>query len=148
MQVNPKLPEFNEYGLLPPGVHHTRLDEFKMKLGFNIYRQEMIRQGFLPVLKELRDKKVRCMFVDGSFVTENPLPGDVDAYVLVPARPHPLFRFISERHKAWRTLYRVHCFPAIQNEDGFGSEEYWENFFCHQRDESAKGIVALELFGG
>jgi hypothetical protein len=146
MQVECELPHFNEHGFLPPGIHHAGLEGLELKLGFNRYRKEMIRQGLLPVLKELRDKKVRSMVVDGSFVTEKPFPDDIDAYVLVPDRTHPLFRFISERHKAWRTLYRVHCFPAIQNEDGFGSENHWQDFFGHQRDESAKGIVRLELF--
>lgn len=146
MQAKRKLPEFSEHGVLPPAVHPTRLQEFKMKFGFNRYRQKMIEQGFLPVLNELRDNSVRNIFVDGSFVSEKPFPGDIDAYVLVPDRTHPLFRFIAGRHEAWRRLYGVHCFPAIQKEGGFGSEEHWKSFFGHQRDECPKGIVALELF--
>lgn len=58
MKVQPRLPEFSEYGVLPPGIHYTGLDEFKTKLGFNSCRKEMIEQGLTPVLKELRDKKV------------------------------------------------------------------------------------------
>jgi hypothetical protein len=148
MQAKRKLPEFNERGVFPPGIYPARLDEFKRRLGFNSYRQEMIEKGLLSVLNELRDKDLRRIFVDGSFVTEKPFPGDIDAYVLVPDRTHPMFRFIAERHKAWRALYRIHCFPAIQNEDGFGSEVYWKDFFGHQPDQSPKGIVALELSEG
>ena len=140
-----ELPEFNARGVLPPGLHRTRLDEFRTKLGFNPERLDMIECGLELVLAELKAHKVRQVFVGGSFVTERSLPGDIDMYVVVPDRESSLFWFVGHRSHIWQTIYRVQCFPALKRITGPGSEAYWRRWFGHEADGSPKGIVLLNL---
>jgi hypothetical protein len=138
------LPDFNERGLLPPGFHTTSIAEFKRKLGFNARRLHMIERGLEPVLRELKVRKVTQLFVNGSFVTANPDPKDIDAYVLVPGRESSLFWWVGHRSRKWGEIYGVECFPAVQGVTGPGSEAYWQELFGHQ-DGTPKGIVVLNL---
>ena len=140
-----ELPKFDARGVLPPGLHQTRIDEFRRKLGFSPERTDMIERGLEPVLNELKAQRVRQVFVGGSFVTEKSVPEDIDIYVTVPDRESSLFWFIGHRSHIWQTIYRVQCFPALRGTTGPGSEGYWRRWFGHEADGSPKGVVLLNL---
>lgn len=139
------LPDFEEGGLLPAGFHSTCFDGFRQKFGFNPHRQEMIDNGLRKVCHELKVRGVQHIFVGGSFVTQNPVPEDIDAYVLAPDMENALFWFITQRCRFWLRYYRVQCFPAIEKGTDPGSKTYWEEWFGHEEDGTPKGIVVLNL---
>jgi hypothetical protein len=71
------IPEFNDSGNLPAGIHQAIWQEVEAKLAFNERRQELL-QGMRRACESL--KMVGCprIFIGGSFVTDKELPGDFD----------------------------------------------------------------------
>jgi len=76
------IPDFNEHGYLPAGVHPASLDEIEDRFG----RQSEIRQVQMESLRWLTElaKKagVQRLIINGSFVTERLEPNDVDCVLL------------------------------------------------------------------
>jgi hypothetical protein len=77
------IPEFNERGYLPAGVHPASLDEIETRFG----QQSEVRQVQMESLRWLvelaRKAGVRRLIINGSFVTERLEPNDVDCVLLV-----------------------------------------------------------------
>lgn len=71
------LPRFDAKGQLPPGIHSVGWSEFKAAFGYNEKRQELIKGMYLALLNL---KRAGCLtvYIDGSFVTQKPDPGDYD----------------------------------------------------------------------
>lgn len=71
------LPDFNEHGYLPPGVHHSTLDEIAARFG----RQSELRRVQMESLRWLVDLARRAgierLIINGSFVTDVLEPNDV-----------------------------------------------------------------------
>jgi hypothetical protein len=80
------IPEFNDDGYLPPGIHPSTLEELDARFG---QEPEMRRAEMesLRWLVELAKKLgVLRILVDGSFVTEAWEPNDVDCVLLAGPR--------------------------------------------------------------
>ena len=84
------IPEFNETGLLPPGVHVCTLEEVKSRFG-SFHGNDRRPNLFNSLLKLLADVRRADLFVavvlDGSFVTAVSAPNDIDL-ILVLRRAH------------------------------------------------------------
>lgn len=77
------IPDWNEYGLLPEGVHDCGIDEVADRLGFNAHRQQLI-EGLRGVIGWMeRMPPAESLIIDGSFVTDKDLPGDIDAVAMI-----------------------------------------------------------------
>lgn len=140
------LPDFNDKGVLPPGVHTAALGEFADRFGFNGDRRSMIKKGLAPFLDELAEEGIRELYVGGSFVTVTRNPGDIDCYVVVTSRGHRWFTFIAESQDRWVKNHAVDCVPAILGESGVESQEYWEDLFSQRKYSGAdNGIVRLRF---
>ncbi|HEY9848533.1 MAG TPA: hypothetical protein V6D28_03675 [Leptolyngbyaceae cyanobacterium] len=72
------IPEFDENGNLPPGIHFCEWEEFKERFGTNLTRQRMIN-GLELAMTQLKAAGCRTIYIDGSFVTSKLTPGDFDA---------------------------------------------------------------------
>jgi hypothetical protein len=139
-----QLPDFNELGLLPPGLHTACFDVFRRKFGFNPKRQEMVDHGLKAVCIDLAKRgDVHRFFVGGSFVTQRLLPRNVNIYVLAPNSRNPFNWFIKLKSLEWLANYQVKCELAIQGATGPGSEHDWQHHFGHELDGTPKGIVVL-----
>ena len=79
------IPEFNDDGYLPPGVHAATLDEIAVRFG----QENELRQAQMESLRWLVDVAKRAgiqrIIVNGSFVTEAFEPNDVDCALLAGA---------------------------------------------------------------
>src|SRR6267143_6908647 len=80
------LPALNHDGLLPPGIHDCTLDE--LKVGFGNFQGNDQRPRLFARLEDFLDEArtaglVRCVLVNGSFVTSKPDPNDIDMVVVV-----------------------------------------------------------------
>jgi hypothetical protein len=75
------IPDFTEFGLLPEGIHVCTLDEAIGFLCTNPHRIQIWQglQGFLLSIAHLPEPI--GVLVDGSFVTDKPLPSDVDVII-------------------------------------------------------------------
>ncbi|HBY75709.1 MAG TPA: hypothetical protein DEG47_01565, partial [Cyanobacteria bacterium UBA11148] len=72
------IPEFDQNGNLPPGVHFCQWEEFKERFGNTLRRRRMI-DGLEVAITQLKAVGCRTIYIDGSFVTTKPDPGDFDA---------------------------------------------------------------------
>ena len=142
------IPQFNAYGLLPPGFHTTTMAELKRRFDFSPKRRSLIEDGLELVARELVGMGVLELYVDGSFVEHDPSPGDVDGYVLTGSTSKA-YREIAQRQELWLMQYRMDIWPAAADVEGEGSQSYFEQLFSHTADDSPrpKGIVKLKLRG-
>ena len=77
------IPPLDEYGLLPPGVHVATIDEVDRRFG----RESELRRVQMESLRWLVDAARRVgiagLIINGSFVTEEFEPNDVDCVLLI-----------------------------------------------------------------
>jgi hypothetical protein len=77
------IPDFNEQGYLPPGVHGATVEEIAERFG----RESELRRVQMESLRWLVDLARRAgvlsLIVDGSFVTEVYESNDVDCVLLI-----------------------------------------------------------------
>jgi hypothetical protein len=77
------IPDCNDDGYLPPGIHPATLDQIASRFG----RDSDIRQAQMESLHWLVDLArragVRRIVVNGSFVTDKLEPNDVDCVLLI-----------------------------------------------------------------
>ena len=77
------IPDFDEQGYLPAGVHPASLDEIEARFG----RQSEVRQVQMESLRWLvelaRKAGVQRLIINGSFVTERLEPNDIDCVLLI-----------------------------------------------------------------
>ena len=75
------IPELVDVGgpwkVLPPGIHLTTINVVKAVLAVNSVRERLF-DGFLQGASALAVAGCRTLYLDGSFVTEKPNPGDYD----------------------------------------------------------------------
>ena len=69
------IPEFDENGNLPPGVHWAEWSEFQERFGTTRKRQRMI-EGLASAMEQLKAAGGRTIYINGSFVTREPNPND------------------------------------------------------------------------
>jgi hypothetical protein len=139
------LPEFTEEGILPPGVHKATTTEVEEKLGFTRRRKQL-----LDGLKAASELMVRCgvsrLYLDGSFVTEKPIPGDIDGCYDVSEETdlgamYPIFP--PSAFEKSKSEFGIHMFPANTVEKGSGQP--FLKFFQKDREGNERGVVLIDL---
>jgi len=137
---------FNDKGLLPKGIHEIDLSRFEEFFGFNYKRQDMIARGLIPFLKELKSLRVQKVYLDGSFVTQEENPSDMDGYIPASMESR-LFLTIAENQSRWQEIYRMHVYAAMTDYDGEASQSWWETEFARVKHDSnrEKGFVSLNI---
>ena len=146
------VPDFDEGGFLPPGVHFCTLDEVKRRFGL-FQRSDRRPNLFNSLLGLMADVQRTDLFVavvlDGSFVTAAATPNDIDL-ILVLRRTHdwnrdPLmheYNVLSRRRLRRRPGLDV--FLAVDGDAGF---DEMVAFFGEVREhpDVRKGILRIEL---
>jgi hypothetical protein len=132
-------------GLLPPGLHPAEWTEVSARFGTNSRRRWLL-DGLYEALLELRRVKCPAAFLDGSFVTDKPLPGDYDLcwdHTTVDLTAiDPIFLDVIHPRAAQQAKYRGDLLPNVVER---GSGRLFVEFF--QVDKvtgKPKGIIALD----
>jgi hypothetical protein len=77
------IPEFQDNGYLPPGIHPATLDEIELRFG----KDSELRRVQAESLRWLVDLAARAgivrIVIDGSFITDALEPNDVDCVLLI-----------------------------------------------------------------
>ena len=141
------LPDYDENGKLPQGVHEASWGEFVTRFGNTEHRHRLL-QGLKEALQALRAAGCKRVYVDGSFVTAKEVPNDwdgcwdtdgVDLRTL-----DPLLRQFANKRAAQKAKFLGEFFPADMTEGGAG-KMFLEFFQTDKETGDAKGIVALDL---
>ncbi|MEQ9672777.1 DUF6932 family protein [Coleofasciculus sp. G2-EDA-02] len=142
------IPDFDENGNLPPGVHFCEWEEFVERFGTNALRLRLIR-GLQMAMEQLKAAGCRTMYINGSFVTIKADPGDFDAcwdreevdidYLRIHA-PRLLNHYDRAGQKA---KYGGEIFPSDQPIGNYGMDSF--ELFQQDRKYNKKGIIAIDL---
>lgn len=142
------IPEFDENGNLPPGVHWCEWEEFKERFGTNSTRRRMI-DGLELALAQLKAANCRTIYINGSFVTSKPKPGDFDAcwepedvdYDYLRKNAPKLVNNLDR--SAQKSQYKGEIFRSDQLVGDYGLTSL--DFFLRDRELNPKGIIAIDL---
>jgi hypothetical protein len=140
-------------GALPPGDHLATLEEIEARFGFTPRRLWLL-DGLRRAVRAFWAAGIEEIFIDGSFCTEKPDPGDIDGYWVEPDagvydRIDPFwidFEMISIPHlrkRKWRMWldYGVEFFihPAMQARPAVG----FPDFFRQDRAGQPRGLIRI-----
>lgn len=141
------IPAFQPDGNLPPGIHWLEWTELEARFGQTAYRRSILA-GFRDGIQQLKAAGCQRVYVDGSFVTTKPQPGDFDACWDVsgvdPNVLDPVFFDFSNHRAAQKARFLGEFFPAQLPEGGSG-RTFLEFFQADKDSGDPKGIVALDL---
>lgn len=159
------IPDLNEYGLLPTGIHDCTFSELQAKFGQNRWvadtqsasRREVLCQqrgklcaSLEAYLAELRGIGLEVeVLVDGSFVTEKPDPNDIDLIVALPA-DHDFSRPLSLQEYSLLSKRRLrengHLFDLFVVAQGDTSFQTAVRLFqmVRGRDDLTKGLLRVK----
>ena len=132
------IPELDEHGNLPPGIHRATLEEIEERFG----RSTEVRRTEIHSLRWLVDLAKRAgierLIVNGSFVADVFEPNDVDC-VLLMGRGFPRDR------QAFRELRKGLPFIHMQLVRQKEFDRLVNRVFATDRWGNAKGIVEVPL---
>ncbi len=141
------IPDFDERGNLPPGIHEATWDEIIERYGGNT-RRERLLQGLKLALDDLRAAGCQAVYLDGSFVTEKELPGDFDACWVPDGVSsddlHPSLLKLTIPRNAQKRRYGGELVISDGLSEPFGPR-YLQFFQQDGRTGQVKGIIKIDL---
>ncbi len=143
------IPEFDEHGNLPPGIHHATWTEIVTRYAISTHRRDLL-DGLLDALRSLKTAGCSLAYLDGSFVTAKTNPDDFDACWetagVVPNRLDSELKEFSNDRAAHKARYGGEIFPAQWNAHPDGTT-FLDYFQYDNVTERSKGIIAIDLAG-
>ncbi len=142
------IPEFNEDGNLPAGVHETTFDELVERFGMNPKRAWLL-DGLKLLIASLVKANCSLIYIDGSFVTSKEVPGDYDLcwslIGVVEREIDPILLDFTPMGRAkMEQKYRGDIFPA-ELPEGNSGKLFVEFFQTDKNTGEKKGIVAIKI---
>ena len=144
------IPAFDEFGLLPDGIHDCTLNNIRTRFG-SFDRTDQ-RPRLFAKLSEFASAArtiqiVRGLLVDGSFVTAKSAPNDID---LIVAAGHDFSAELTPSEYSVLSKLRVHRqfgFDLLVARENSVELRRWVDFFAQVRvaPERRKGILRLSL---
>jgi hypothetical protein len=142
------IPIYDKKGNLPPGIHAATWQEIEQRYGYNDDRRRLLG-GLRAAIDNLKAAGCTRVYVDGSFITDKPVPGDfemcwepkdVDRNLL-----DPLFNLainvlpprLKQKEKYLGEVVLTVPSPAVFDHLNF--------FQFDSRTGDTKGIIALNL---
>lgn len=143
------IPEFDENGNLPPGIHWATWEEFIDRFG-NTPRRSRLIKGLKMAIEQLFAAGCQTIYIDGSFITNKLNPGDfdvcwdangVDINYLESIAP---ILYNSQRTANQKSLYGGEFFRSDFPADIYGTS-YFDFFQFDTRTNTPKGLTGLDL---
>lgn len=144
------IPGFVDIGgswkVLPPGVHFATLKEIEEQFAISDHRKYLF-SGFRKGVLALRKAECRKIFLDGSFVTEKPVPCDFDVCWDTTgvdiSKLDTVFLDFSDGRKKQKERFQGEFFPANRIAD---SNCFFVDFFqIDKYTGNAKGIICINF---
>lgn len=146
------IPSFNESGLLPEGIFSCTLSEVKARFGS--FQKTDQRPRLFARLEELAQAMERSglfefLIIDGSFVTENSVPRDIDLIAVLKSghnfeRDLPMSEYALISRSMLRRRFGFDVVVAERDSQLYIS---YVEFFSRVRElpERRKGLLRLNL---
>ena len=133
--------------VLPPGIHTASLDDVKSRYAINP-RRRVLFEGVVDAAGRLRSAGCARIYLDGSYVTSKPLPGDFDACWdpsgVDQERLDPVFNDHSNLRAAQKAEFKGEFFPTSMTCADIG-RSFLEFFQTHGATRKEKGILAIHI---
>jgi hypothetical protein len=122
------------WNVLPLGVHVATFEEIEKRFAINDHRKYLF-SGFKKGVLSLRKAGCQKIFLDGSFVTEKPIPADFDVCW------DPIFLDFSDGRKKQKEMFHGEFFPVsfLAN----GKNFFFDFFQIDKFTGNAKGIICI-----
>ena len=134
------IPAFDEVtGGLPPGDHPATLAEVAKRLGFTPRRRWLLL-GLRKAADAFWAAGIDEIYIDGSFCTSKPDPGDMDGYWVEPDPG------VYERIDPYCIDFELVPVPALRKRKWRMWAEYGLEFFIHPHMNAAPGTGFPEFF--
>lgn len=134
------------WNVLPPGIHNATLQEIENGFATNEARTGLF-EGLNRGVEVLVDAGCRTIFLDGSFVSDKPYPGDFDVCWdptgVSPARLDPVLLDFSQARRRQKSKYGGEFFPSSTQADG--SQTFLDYFQIDKDTGRKKGIIRIQL---
>ena len=135
--------------VLPEGIHIVDFQTVSAAFAANGRRRTQF-DGLLRAAGNLRAAGCGRLYLDGSYVTAKPWPGDYDACWdptgVVEGLVDPVLLNFDDERAAQKAKYQGEFFPSSMLVGGVGST-FLEFFQLERFSGLTKGIVQIELVG-
>ena len=141
------IPQFDEQGVLPPGIYDTSLEEITLKLGGTQQREKLISglDAYLRIWDE--SGFLSLAIIDGSFVTGKTDPCDID--IILAPKPEALFSY------EYKTLMIWYAYDRFSSKNEFGCDVFiaanqvqldgWIDYFSRDEFGTLKGMLRIRF---
>lgn len=149
------IPEFDENGRLPAGIHVATLREFEERYLLNETRKELY-EGLKKLIADFKKIECKVIYIDGSFVTSKVFPKDIDVcwgnikmmynddYLHFVDSLFPVFFKFEYPRLEQHQFYNCDIFPAYLKEGK--SKRYFIDFFqLDKGTNEKKGIIQINI---
>lgn len=137
------LPELTDDGRLPPGIHKATVAEIVDAFCSATPTRRVLEAPLRELVNVARAATAVALYVNGSFVSSKPDPGDIDAVIVLPGT----FDTRSKEAERLRTLHQTFGFDIERVRHGDDEElnRLIHAFFAYDRDGRARGVVEVVL---
>ncbi|TXE14904.1 hypothetical protein ES692_17680 [Psychroserpens burtonensis] len=117
----------------------------------NSERREYLLTRFGALLDRFKEAGIPSeVWIDGSFSTEKPEPGDIDMIFFVDNKevnslPQDKQRILMELNDRNISSIRYNCDVFIIPNQDLNARSYWRGWFGFSRNEEPKGIIRMAI---
>lgn len=130
------IPEFNEHGYLPAGIHAATLEEIDERFGTGSEIRQVQFESFRWLVETALRADVKRILLNGSFVTDVAEPNDVDCVLLIDESfPHD--------SEAGRELREGLPFLDVELTDAQTLVFYVNRLYATDRLHVPKGLIEV-----
>lgn len=145
------IPGFIDIGgpweVLPPGVYDATIEEIEIHFTATIQRKYLF-SGLKKAIISLCSAGCKTIFLDGSFITAKPMPGDYDVCWdtkgVDPDKLDGVFFDFNHKRKEQKIRYYGEFFPTHFLANGLNY--FYEFFQIDKYTGKAKGIIKINLY--
>jgi hypothetical protein len=138
------IPDFNDSGNLPPGIHWAIWEEVNNRFGNNDKRRSLL-VGLRAALIALQKAGCEAVYLNGSFVTSKDNPADFDGCWDIESVSlellDPVLMNFSSKQAEQKKKYGGELFPNLSDD----APAFLDLFQTDKSSGEAKGIVAIDL---
>jgi len=133
--------------VLPPGIHQARLVEVEIAFATTSWRRDLY-SGLVKALGQLQSAGCLTIYLDGSYVTGKPRPGDFDACWdptgVDGKKLDPVFLDFKNGRAAQKAIFKGEFFPSSMMCTDVG-QAFVDFFQVDRFTGKRKGIISISL---